>query len=194
MGADGIISGEHLLSFTPDTLHAAGVHPGVPADGAGADYPGDEELHEAHRRSGGRSAEERPDKPICLRRINITEIDALTGAVEDLPTRRRGVGLPHLQNRGHVLIPIGVCEAKKGGDWAFCSRNLLTVLDCPSAPRGDAYLPGRSPTAASREITRRGAGPGEEQVFRPSRGVGGTAGSSSSTGRGETVRKQRSWT
>nr|WP_173023451.1 MULTISPECIES: EAL domain-containing protein [unclassified Pseudoflavonifractor] len=111
-----------------------------------------------------------PDKPIRLRRINITEIDALTGAVEDLSNAAAESASRISKIVAMSHIPIGVCEYKKGGDRAFCSRNLFTVLDWPERPEGDAYLPREEFDRRIEEITRRGgAGPGEEQVFRLSR-------------------------
>lgn len=108
-----------------------------------------------------------PDKPIRLRRINIMEIDALTGAIEDLSNAAAESASRISKIVAMSHIPIGVCEFKKGGDRAFCSRNLFTVLDWPERPEGDVYLPLEEFDRRIKEITKRGgAGPGEEQVFR----------------------------
>ncbi|MEG1896456.1 MAG: GGDEF domain-containing protein, partial [Oscillospiraceae bacterium] len=82
-----------------------------------------------------------PNKHISLSKTNVSEIDSLSGAIEDL-------SLLVAQSASRISkiidmtgIPVGVFETSDSDDLVFCSGNLLKILNCNLVKQEDQYLP-----------------------------------------------------
>lgn len=81
-----------------------------------------------------------PNKPIRLRRINITELDTLSESIENLSNSAAEAAshISKIISMSH--IPIGVFEYRKKTGNVFCSKSLFDLLGWPERPEEDAFL------------------------------------------------------
>ena len=80
-----------------------------------------------------------PDKPIRLPRLGMSEIDALTGAIENLSNSATESASRTSKILAMIHIPIGVFKYQKDGQSVFCSRSLCELMGWP-VPEEDTYL------------------------------------------------------
>lgn len=113
-----------------------------------------------------------PDKPIRLRRIHITEIDALTGAIENLSNAAVESAARTSKIISMTQIPIGVFEFDRGTGRVFCSQNLFRILGWPEAEAGDGYLEAEEFAARLKSVTSN-VYEQEEHVYRVPQPDGG---------------------
>lgn len=82
-----------------------------------------------------------PNKPISLRRINITELDTLSESIEELSNSAAEAASHISKIIAMSHIPIGVFEYRKKTGTVFCSKSLFALLGWPEQPEEDAFLP-----------------------------------------------------
>ncbi len=82
-----------------------------------------------------------PNRAIRLRRVNITEVDALSDSIETLSNAavETASRISHIISMSHV--PIGVFEYRENTDTVFCGKNLFRLLGWPERPEEDQILP-----------------------------------------------------
>jgi len=84
-----------------------------------------------------------PNRLIRLRRVNITEVDALSESIENLSNSAVEAASHTSKIISMSHIPIGVFEYRANADTVFCGKNLFELLCWPERPEDDVFLPER---------------------------------------------------
>lgn len=82
-----------------------------------------------------------PNRLIRLRRVNITEVDALSESIENLSNSAVEAASHTSKIISMSHIPIGVFEYRAFAETVFCGKNLFTLLHWPERPEDDVLLP-----------------------------------------------------
>ena len=107
-----------------------------------------------------------PKRPIRLPRINITELDALSGSIEALSNAavESAARISKIISMSH--IPIGVFEYRQKDEIVFCSGSLFELLGWEGHPGEDAFLPAEEFLERLHAVTgSRGVSKEDERVY-----------------------------
>lgn len=108
-----------------------------------------------------------PNRVIRLRRVNITEVDALSESIENLSNSavEAASRISHIISMSH--IPIGVFEYRANMETVFCGKNLFPLLGWSERPEEDQVLPKDEFFCRLHAITgERDLGTEQERVYR----------------------------